>query len=164
MVCGYVPGRVPQPAEWTESLLQAHARRLSTLHARAFARCGGLRAPAAERSAALSLTDLFDESLAWWRERFPGLLRDRETGALLPRVAAFVAAAEPAFRRLDRFALVHGDLVVPNIVVDDAGTPRYVDWEWARIGDPAQDLAYIGGPVAARRGTCRWTAHGSTGS
>ena len=30
-----------------------------------------------------------------------------------------------------------------------AGVPRYVDWEWVEIGDPAQDLAYIGAPVAA---------------
>ncbi|MFV0131801.1 phosphotransferase family protein [Streptomyces sp. HMX87] len=149
MVCGYVPGRVPKPAQWSDSLLHAHARQLSRFHARAFPRCGDIGAPAAEQSAPLSLVSLFEESLAWWQGRFPHMLRSREIGALLSRVEAFVTAAEPAFRRLDRFALIHGDLVVPNIVVDDVGTPRYVDWEWAQLGDPAQDLAYIGGHVPA---------------
>jgi aminoglycoside phosphotransferase (APT) family kinase protein len=27
--------------------------------------------------------------------------------------------------------------------------PRFIDWEWVTIGDPAQDLAYVGGQVFA---------------
>ena len=29
------------------------------------------------------------------------------------------------------------------------GTVRFVDWEWAQRGDPARDLAFIGGPITA---------------
>lgn len=149
MVCGYVSGRVRRPAEWNDGLLAAHARQMSRLHARAFDRCGDVGAPAEEQATYLSLTHLFATSLTWWREAFPRVVDDPEVGRLLPRVEAFVAAAEPAFRRLERFTLIHGDLVVPNVLVDDAGTPRYVDWEWVEIGDPAKDLAYIGGYVPA---------------
>ncbi len=149
MVCGYVSGRVFQPAEWNDGLLAAHARQMSRLHARAFDRCGDVGAPAEEQATYLSLTHLFATSLTWWRETFPHVVDDPEVSRLLPRVEAFVAAAEPTFRRLERFTLIHGDLVVPNILVDDAGTPRYVDWEWVEIGDPAKDLAYIGGYVPA---------------
>ncbi|GAB2881399.1 aminoglycoside phosphotransferase family protein [Streptomyces deserti] len=149
MVCGYVPGRVLRPAEWSDSLLAAHARQMGMLHARAFDRCGPIGAPAEEQATRLSLTRLFTTSLTWWSETFPHVVDDPEVSRLLPRVAAFVGAAEPAFQRLKRFTPIHGDLVVPNILVDDAGTPRYVDWEWAEIGDPAQDLAYIGGRVPA---------------
>ena len=49
-------------------------------------------------------------------------------------------------------------------VLVDAGAPRYVDWEWVEIGDPAQDLAYIGGPSRLRRGTCRSAWSASTAS
>jgi aminoglycoside phosphotransferase (APT) family kinase protein len=149
MVCGYVPGTVRRPAEWTDAMLGAHARQMARLHTPAFERCGDVTAPAGERATKLSLTALFEMSLAWWSETSPHVVGDPEVSRLLPRVAGFVAAAEPAFARLHRFAAIHGDLVVPNIVVDEAGTPRYVDWEWAEIGDPARDLAYIGGHVPA---------------
>ncbi|WP_167538390.1 phosphotransferase family protein [Streptomyces albofaciens] len=149
MVCGYVAGRVVQPTQWNDTLLAAHARQLSRLHARTFDRCGDIDAPTDEQATHLSLTGLFTSSLTWWSETFPHVVNDPEVSRLLSRVEAFVASAEPAFRRLERFALIHGDLVVPNILVDGAGTPRYVDWEWAQIGDPAQDLAYIGGYVPA---------------
>ncbi|GGR87072.1 hypothetical protein GCM10010252_27250 [Streptomyces aureoverticillatus] len=149
MVCGYVSGRVLRPTEWNDDLLAAHARQMSRLHTPAFDRCGDIEAPPEERATHLSLTRLFTTGLTWWSETHPHVVDDPEVSRLLPRVEAFVAAAEPAFRRLERFTLIHGDLVVPNILVDDAGTPRYVDWEWAEIGDPAQDLAYIGGCVPA---------------
>ncbi|MEW6582527.1 MAG: phosphotransferase, partial [Actinomycetota bacterium] len=40
------------------------------------------------------------------------------------------------------FRLVHGDLVEGNVVWTPQG-PRLVDWEFARAGDPAEDLAYL---------------------
>ena len=106
--------------------------------------------PPERRSSTLSLVERFSSSLAWWRAARPDVVSDPEVAQLLPRAEAFVAAAAPAFDRLNRFALVHGDLIVTNILVDDAGTPRYVDWEWSEIGDPAHDLAMLGGQVASR--------------
>ena len=149
MVTGYVPGRERALAEWDDDLLAAHARQMAALHEQVFDRCGDITAPVERRSPALSLSDLFASSLAWWQRSHPEVVAHPAVSRLLPRVEAFVAAAAPSFHRLDRFALIHGDLVVPNILVDDAGTPRYVDWEWAEIGDPARDLAYIGGHVWA---------------
>ncbi len=40
------------------------------------------------------------------------------------------------------FALLHGDLVEDNIVWGPDG-PRLVDWEFWRMGDPAEDIAYL---------------------
>jgi aminoglycoside phosphotransferase (APT) family kinase protein len=40
------------------------------------------------------------------------------------------------------FRLLHGDLVGENIVWTPQG-PRLVDWEFWRMGDPAEDLAYL---------------------
>ncbi len=45
-------------------------------------------------------------------------------------------SAPGAFRHL------HGDLVEANVVWGPAG-PALVDWEFARMGDPAEDLAYL---------------------
>jgi aminoglycoside phosphotransferase (APT) family kinase protein len=52
------------------------------------------------------------------------------------------------------FRLLHGDLVESNVVWGPGG-PALVDWEFWRMGDPAEDLAYLAevnrlpGPVLA---------------
>jgi len=149
MVTGYVPGRERKLAEWDDALLAAHASQMARLHGQVFDRRGEITAAHENRSSTLSLANLFSSSLAWWQESNPDVVADRDVARLLPRVEAFIAAAGPAFARLARFAVIHGDLVVPNILVDEAGMPRYVDWEWAEVGDAAQDLAYVGGYVSA---------------
>ena len=40
------------------------------------------------------------------------------------------------------FAFLHGDLVTGNILWP-ASAPVLVDWEFWRMGDPAEDLAYV---------------------
>ena len=42
----------------------------------------------------------------------------------------------------DPFRLLHGDLVQANIVWNGSA-PALVDWEFCRMGDPAEDLAYL---------------------
>jgi aminoglycoside phosphotransferase (APT) family kinase protein len=130
MVITFVPGRIVPPAGWTPELLAAHARRLAHLHRDS--RPGGAL-----------VADHFRDSLAWWTGHHPDIVA--QVAHLVPLVAAFVRPVPPA----PRHTLVHGDAVVTNILVDGAGTPRYVDWEWAGFGDPAQDLALLGGPIAA---------------
>ena len=39
--------------------------------------------------------------------------------------------------------LVHGDLLGQNILIDPEGPPAVIDWEYARRGDPAYDLAIV---------------------
>ncbi|MBD0859770.1 phosphotransferase family protein [Gordonia sp. zg691] len=42
-----------------------------------------------------------------------------------------------------RPVLLHGDPGFHNILIDDGALTAMLDWERARIGDPAQDLAYV---------------------
>jgi len=51
------------------------------------------------------------------------------------------APADPAPGRRP-FRLLHGDPVAANLVWGPGG-PRLVDWEFWRMGDPAEDLAYL---------------------
>ncbi|HEX6355814.1 phosphotransferase family protein [Actinophytocola sp.] len=129
MVTTFVPGSIVPPDRWTPELLTTHARRLAHLHGSS--RPGGTR-----------VADHFRDSLAWWTGHHPEIVA--QVTHLVPLVAAFVEPTPPA----PRHTLVHGDAVVTNILVDDAGTPRYIDWEWTGFGDPAQDLALLGGPIA----------------
>ena len=54
-------------------------------------------------------------------------------------LAGIVAAAPPG---AGGFRLLHGDLVEDNVVWGPEG-PVLVDWEFWRMGDPAEDLAYL---------------------
>lgn len=40
------------------------------------------------------------------------------------------------------FALVHGDCQPSNVLVTDTGEHVVIDWEFARVGDPREDLGY----------------------
>ena len=82
-------------------------------------------------------------SLAAYRE---GRARDAEAllvGTTHAGLARRALAARMPERPGERpFRLLHGDLVEANIVWGPAG-PALVDWEFWRMGDPAEDLAYL---------------------
>lgn len=40
-------------------------------------------------------------------------------------------------------ALVHGDVQPGNVLVPDGAAPVVIDWEFAQVGDPRQDLGYF---------------------
>jgi aminoglycoside phosphotransferase (APT) family kinase protein len=40
------------------------------------------------------------------------------------------------------FTLVHGDCQPSNVLIADSGARVVIDWEFARIGDPREDLGY----------------------
>ena len=100
-----------------------------------------------------------------WRSRAPDLDAYRRRRAGDARAAAgadaalanrVVAAFTPMRDVADAspFRLLHGDLVSSNVLWTPA--PRLVDWEFWRMGDPAEDLAYLAevnampAPVLAR--------------
>jgi aminoglycoside phosphotransferase (APT) family kinase protein len=47
---------------------------------------------------------------------------------------------ERAPDRLDRLVLVHGDAGTPNFMFEGDDVTGLIDWEWARFGDPMEDL------------------------
>ncbi|MCB9450051.1 MAG: phosphotransferase family protein [Anaerolineaceae bacterium] len=40
--------------------------------------------------------------------------------------------------------VLHGDFRIGNIVVDETGLQAIIDWEFCRLGDPLEDLAWVG--------------------
>lgn len=66
----------------------------------------------------------------------------------------FVDDASPTFDRAfawlartrpepERQVIVHGDLRMGNVIVDDDGMAAVVDWELMHLGDPVEDLAWF---------------------
>jgi aminoglycoside phosphotransferase (APT) family kinase protein len=58
------------------------------------------------------------------------------------RARRALAVALPPRPGAEPFRMLHGDLVEANLVWGPAG-PALVDWEFWRMGDPAEDLAYL---------------------
>ncbi|HET6689255.1 MAG TPA: aminoglycoside phosphotransferase family protein [Miltoncostaeaceae bacterium] len=129
-----VTARVPGGPRDLAVLGAAEARRLGAVlrevHHTRRAAAGGLwwwRAPARD--------------LAAYRE---GRVRDAEAalaGTPDAGLARRRAGAPPP--RDGGFAFLHGDLVAPNVLWPPRGGPVLIDWEFHRMGDPAEDLAYL---------------------
>lgn len=121
------------------SLLHALARRLAHLHHAGDRR--GLTAP--ERN---DPVDAAEQARDWWRQNEPVAASVLEP--LWPAVRRYQQLAAPAFEGIIP-VLRHGDPAAANLLVDEVGVVRFVDWEWAQVGDPARDLAFIGGQISA---------------
>lgn len=145
MVVEHVPGHPRPAAAWTDELLAAHATQLARLHEVTFDGHGSVTATD-RLEPHLSMVQSGETAWQWWSGHHPDLVAAPDVAGLWPRVEGLYARTEQEFERLDRFSLIHGDPALPNILVS-GGVPRYVDWEWAGIGDPARDLAFIGGSV-----------------
>ncbi|GAA1155139.1 phosphotransferase family protein [Ornithinicoccus hortensis] len=148
LVVDQVPGQVRPRGSWTDELLVAHAGQLARLHTRQYAGHGAVTEISTGLVPRLSIVESGAASWEWWRRAHPEITALPEVSRLWDGVRRCFDEAEPAFAALTTFSLVHGDAAVPNILVS-GGVPRYVDWEWACIGDPARDLGYLGGPVWA---------------
>ena len=69
-------------------------------------------------------------------------LESLPTGKLEPRELNAIASIIDATPRLEPLALIHADLIPENII-DDGQKFWFIDWEYAGIGHPAIDLAFI---------------------
>ena len=71
----------------------------------------------------------------------PWTYRTARLSEIHARPAGRALAARPAPAPAPRLCRIHGDLVAENVVWTPG--PVLVDWEFSRIGDPAEDLAYL---------------------
>ena len=143
LVTTYVPGRVVDGTAWTHQMLDAHTEQLARLHDATPPRDDVPPVPPEPRDLAAELSAGF----TGWCASAPQAAVSSSAGALVRPAVEHLRARRWAFRRPGPPVLVHGDAVATNVVFDEDGAPRYIDWEWAHTGDVAQDLAYTGGQV-----------------
>lgn len=85
-----------------------------------------------------SVADRQDERISGWRERLaavPGAQATFEAGCA--RLGELVGACP------ERRALVHGDLLAGNVLVDGDKVTAVLDWGNSMAGDPLYDLAWL---------------------
>lgn len=86
----------------------------------------------------------FREAWDWWRQSERELTESAAVMELRDRVDRFVAERQWACQGAQKCA-IHSDLCATNVLFDPDDNPLLIDWEWAEDGDPAKDLAYVGG-------------------
>lgn len=133
VVTSFDAGVVKDPGEWSFAEVCAVIDRAAELHT------------ATARPGSSSGMGWYNGSIDYWRRTAPETIAAEPLASLIAAVEDYVREREPAFDRLSEVALVHGDLVASNILLD-GGVPHFVDWEWAEVDDVARDLALIGGP------------------
>jgi aminoglycoside phosphotransferase (APT) family kinase protein len=84
------------------------------------------------------------------RDNNPSLEAVASTYTILDRLGVHVPALEFALRWCERHAplpqritFLHGDFRVGNLLVDTGGLAAVIDWEFAHIGDPLEEIGYL---------------------
>ncbi|WP_256700553.1 phosphotransferase family protein [Actinomyces naeslundii] len=141
MVTTHVPGRALRATDWNRQLATVLAHQIARLHE-------ALAASSAPSTAFVpSAGEQGEELLTWWGRRHPDTLTDPHVSALLPAWCRELTRLAPAFESVPAHSLIHGDVVVTNVILGPDGVPRLIDFEWSGPGDTAKDLALIGGRV-----------------
>ena len=141
MVTTHVSGRALRATDWNPRLATALAHQIARLH-EALA-----TSPAPSAVFVPSAGEQGEELLTWWGRHHPETLTDPRVSALLPAWCRELTRLAPAFESVPAHSLIHGDVVVTNVILGPDGVPRLIDFEWSGPGDRAKDLALIGGRV-----------------
>ena len=141
MVTTHVSGRALRATDWNPRLATALAHQIARLH-EALA-----TSPAPSAVFVPSAGEQGEELLTWWGRHHPETLTDPRVSALLPAWRRELTRLAPAFEAVPIHPLIHGDVVVTNVILGPDGVPRLIDFEWSGPGDTAKDLALIGGRV-----------------
>jgi aminoglycoside phosphotransferase (APT) family kinase protein len=81
-------------------------------------------------------------TLIWARDPLPAALQTRLRLAAGRLAASLQASQETAsFRAGESLVLLHGDVAFGNVLWGPE--PALIDWEYTRLGDPADEIAYL---------------------
>ena len=141
MVTTHVSGRALRATDWNPRLATALAHQIARLHEALAA------SPAPSAAFVPSAGEQGEKLLTWWGRHHPETLTDPRVSALLPAWRRELTRLAPAFEAVPIHPLIHGDVVVTNVILGPDGVPRLIDFEWSGPGDRAKDLALIGGRV-----------------
>ncbi|WP_310962498.1 phosphotransferase family protein [Nocardioides terrisoli] len=96
---------------------------------------------------AVDTTKLLLDAPASWDDHIAGVIAFAErlasrAGSSLPVMGDVVGYLRHNIPEPAPLTLVHGDFQPANILLPPGGDPLVIDWEYARIGDPREDLGY----------------------
>lgn len=127
----FIRGRSPE--RFSEELLLRLAALLARLHARRYRRSGHYPGGEEPYRVGGTMTSLL----------VPGGIRSQRILTLIEQGRLYLEAHAPLYVGFDRFAIVHNDLHLGNILCREDGELALVDWEHSELADPASDIAAL---------------------
>jgi thiamine kinase-like enzyme len=124
-VLSYIEGK--HIKRWTRKHLKLHAKKLAELHKKKF--------PYDKKT-----FDVYKIFLKEIKDSSGDTLKDKDIKLLLPKISQYIKENNHYFTSLKRFPFIHGDPYVDNILFSKRDV-HYIDWEWAKIGDNAEDVS-----------------------
>ncbi len=154
MCMEFIPGSTHEVGSATPEELERLGCVVAALHALPVnGLAEPLRAPGDIASYAEGRLESILSGLAWARAPLPVLIRGRLEGAAGSLETCWeVWRDAECFRTDETLALLHGDIGPGNVLWGP--DPVLIDWEYTRLGDPADELAYLldqNGLTAPRR-------------
>jgi aminoglycoside phosphotransferase (APT) family kinase protein len=142
MCVQFLPGHQQELRTVGSAQIEQLAALLAWVHARP---TGGLGEPAGTTTTIASYAadrlHAILATLAWARDPLPRSLQDRSRRAADLLAESFEAARESdSFNSDESLSLLHGDIGPGNVLWNPS--PCLIDWEYTRLGDPADEIAY----------------------
>lgn len=117
---------------FSDTFLITHARKMADLHSKNVI-----------NQKPKSVYETFFERYNYSKKNQPELFKnDLSIEEVASKIEILFTQNEGIFQNINKSYLIHGDLHHKNILID-AETIRYVDWEEARYGDNALDVATL---------------------
>lgn len=66
-----------------------------------------------------------------------------DLGANVPAIEYILRWCDLHAPTTARITFIHGDFRIGNLLVDESGLAAVIDWEFAHIGDPCEELGYL---------------------
>ncbi|MFH1917303.1 MAG: aminoglycoside phosphotransferase family protein [Nanoarchaeota archaeon] len=128
-VLTYVEGKPVK--NWTRKHLRLHAQKLAFLHKKTYPYWSDF----VTKHKRLDIVKRYQGHVADFDMQF-----DKDSCSIIANVEKYLEDHKHLFLSLSRFSLIHMDTCINNILFtkDDV---KYIDWEWVRIRDPAEDLS-----------------------
>jgi aminoglycoside phosphotransferase (APT) family kinase protein len=131
MCMEFSPGRQAEMSSATLTEIERLGSVVAWVHAQPTGATGDLSSYAQGRLRSILST------LVWARDPLPEALQAR-----LAKAADALATSFDGFEAGEPLALLHGDIAAGNVLWGDRG-PVLIDWEYTRLGDPADEIAYL---------------------
>jgi aminoglycoside phosphotransferase (APT) family kinase protein len=120
--------------KWRMKNIRLHAKALAVIHHKKF-RCW---TDDKKKYKKLDLLKKFDKDI----DEYKQVSKDKKTSELILAVRKYILEKNQLFTSLQNFSIIHGDICNDNVVFYQNNI-RYIDWEWLRIGDNAEDIGRI---------------------
>lgn len=133
-ILSFVEGR--HLKKWTDKHLKMHAKKLAMLHKNKSRHWGKI----GQKKKIFDLYKYLLKEMRGYKGNDAFIFDDKDIKTLTPKIKKYIKEKNHLFTSLKRFSMIHTDTCLVNTLFQKDEV-KFIDWEWMRYGDNAEDLA-----------------------